>query len=386
MTGARYSTQEMLARLVAFDTTSANSNLDLIDFVRDYLAGHGAAATLIESEDGQKANLFATIGPHERRGIGLSGHSDVVPVAGQKWSSDPFTLTERDGRLYGRGACDMKGFIAAVLALVPEMTQAPLSQPLHILISYDEEVGCTGVRGMIEALGRQLIKPNLIIVGEPSSMQVIDAHKSVQSFATEVTGAAAHSSMIHLGANAVIAAAEIVREIAELRDEMIDYGDPSGRFDPPYSTIHVGRIQGGTARNIVPSSCTIDWEMRGLPDADADAVQTRIELYSRQRVLPTLRAISAETDIVTRRGAMVPGLAPAASGEAAALAMTLTGRDELGAVSYGTEAGLFQRAGIGSIVCGPGDIAQAHKPDEYIEVSQLEACTGFLRRLIEAVR
>jgi acetylornithine deacetylase len=375
----------MLARLVSFDTTSAYSNLDLIDFVRDYLADHGVEAALIESEDGQKANLFATIGPRERRGIGLSGHSDVVPVAGQKWSSDPFILAERDGKLYGRGACDMKGFLAAVLALVPDMAAARLTQPLHIIISYDEEVGCTGVRPMIEALGRQLIKPNLIIVGEPSSMQVVDAHKSVQSFSTEVTGVAAHSSMIHLGANAVIAAAEIVREITELRDEMIDFGDPSGRFDPPYSTIHVGRIQGGTARNIVPSSCTIDWEMRGLPDADADAVRTRIELFSRQRVLPGLRTVSGETDIVTRRGASVPGLAPAASGEAAALALKLTGEDELAAVSYGTEAGLFQRAEISSIVCGPGNIAQAHKPDEYIEISQIEACNTFLRRLIAAL-
>ena len=235
MNGPRYSPQEMLARLVGFDTTSANSNLDLIEFVRGYLAAHGVAAHVLASEDGQKANLFATIGPHERRGIGLSGHTDVVPVTGQKWSSDPFTLTARDGRLYGCGSCDMNCFLAVALALVPDMVAAPLSDPLHLLLSYDEEVGCTGVRGMIEAFGRKLVKPRLIIVGEPTSMQVVDAHKSVQSFTTTVTGVAAHSSMIHLGANAIFAAGEIVRELADLRDEMIAHGDPSGRFRFPQS-------------------------------------------------------------------------------------------------------------------------------------------------------
>ena len=383
MNGHRYSPQEMLARLVGFDTTSANSNLDLIEFVRGYLAAHGVAAHVLASEDGQKANLFATIGPHERRGIGLSGHTDVVPVTGQKWSSDPFTLTARDGRLYGRGSCDMKGFLAVALALVPDMVAAPLSDPLHLLLSYDEEVGCTGVRGMIEAFGRKLVKPRLIIVGEPTSMQVVDAHKSVQSFTTTVTGVAAHSSMIHLGANAIFAAGEIVRELADLRDEMIAHGDPSGRFDPPYSTIHVGRINGGTARNIVPQSCTIEWEMRGLPDADPKAVKARIELFSRQRVLPSLRAISRDTDITTKPGSTVPGLAPEAAGEAAALGLKLALGDEIGAVSYGTEAGLFQRAEIAAIVCGPGDIAQAHKPDEFVAISQLEECAAFVRRLIE---
>lgn len=386
MTGTVYTTEEMLARLVAFDTTSALSNLALIDFVRDYLAGHGVAATLIPNADRSKANLLATIGPAGRGGIGLSGHTDVVPVEGQDWHSDPFVLRRHDGRLYARGACDMKGFLACVLALVPEMVAARPSIPIHLLLSYDEEIGCTGVRPMIEAFGTAHVRPQLVIVGEPTMMQVVNAHKGIQKFVTEVTGLEAHSSMTHLGANAIFAAAAIIGEIARIRDEMIARGDPSGRFTPPYSSIHVGQIGGGTAHNIVPRHCTVNWEMRALPGADTVEVLERVERFGRERVLPALRAVSDDTDVVTRFGVHVPGLAAGEANPAEALALRLARHNDTRAVSYGTEAGLFQHAGIPTVVCGPGDIAQAHKPDEFVDRAQLAACELFLRRLVGQAR
>lgn len=384
MAGVRYTPEEMLARLVAFDTVSHRSNLPLIEFVRGYLSGHGVDSTLVPNAQGDKANLYAVIGPRERGGIGLSGHTDVVPVEGQDWSSDPFELTRRDGRLYGRGSCDMKGFVATVLALVPEMVAANLVTPVHLLLSYDEEVGCTGVIPMIDELGQRLPKPRLVIVGEPTMMQVVDAHKSIQEFITVVTGFEAHSSMIHLGANAVMAGAEIIGEIARIRDEMIAAGDPTGRFTPPYSTIHVGEMAGGTAINIVPRSCTIHWEMRGLPGTDPTDVLKRIDRFAATQVLPKLRAVSPDTNIETRLGVFVPPLAPQAGSHAETLALRLAQQNETFAVSYGTEAGHFQRAYIPTVICGPGSIEQAHKPDEFIAGEQLAACAAFLRRLIAA--
>lgn len=386
MTTTRHTPEELLARLVGFDTTSAKPNLALIDFVRAYLRDHGVDSTLIPNEEGTKANMYATLGPPVPGGVALSGHTDVVSVEGQTWHSDPFTLSERDGRLFGRGSADMKGFLACALALVPEMAAAGLATPIHLAFSYDEEVGCTGVRPMIEALGAGLLKPRLVIVGEPTRMRVVNAHKSIQEFVTEVTGFEAHSSMTHLGANAIFAAAEIVAEIARIRDELIADGDPSGRFTPPYSSIHVGRILGGTAINIVPRRCRLHWEMRGLPGADPGAVLERVERFSHERVLPGLRAVSEDTNVTTRLGVHVPELAPATDEPAERLALRLTERNDSLAVSYGTEAGLFQRAGIPTVVCGPGDIAQAHRPDEYIDKEQLALCTRFLRRLIDTAR
>ena len=378
--------EELLARLVGFDTTSAKSNLALIDFVRAYLRDHGIDSELIPNEEGTKANMYATVGPLEPGGIALSGHTDVVPADAQEWQTDPFTLSARDGRLHGRGSCDMKGFLACVLALVPEMVAAKLTTPIHVAFSYDEEVGCTGVRPMIEALGAGLLKPRLAIVGEPTMMQVVNAHKSIQQFVTEVTGCEAHTSMTHLGANAIFATAEIIGEIARVRDALIADGDPSGRFTPPYSSIEIGCVSGGTAINIVPARCRLDWEMRGLPGIDPAAVLERVERFGLKTVLPKLRAISEDTDIETRLGIHVPELTPGADEPAQRLALRLTDRNDTLAVSYGTEAGLFQRAGIPTVVCGPGDIAVAHRPDEYIEKEQITACTRFLRRLVETVR
>lgn len=386
MTGPIYAPKEMLARLVAFDTTSRNSNLPLIRFVRDYLADHGVEAHLVPNEDGTKANLFATIGPTDRGGIALSGHTDCVPVDGQPWTTDPFTLTERSGRLYGRGTADMKGFVATALAMVPTLLEKPLASPVHLALSYDEELGCTGVRSMIAALGADLPMPAAVIVGEPTRMGVVDAHKTIVDFRTEITGHEAHSAHIDRGANAILAAGELLGEIARMRDDMILAGDPSGRFDPPYTTVHVGRIWGGTAHNIVPLHCGFLWEVRSLPGRDARDLLTRFERFARETVLPKLRRVAATTDIRTITEVDVVGLAPEPGSLAETLAMRLTGRNTTSTVAYATEGGLFQARGIPTIVCGPGDIAQAHQPDEYIEAAQIDACVAFMTRLAETAR
>ncbi|MBS7541030.1 acetylornithine deacetylase [Ancylobacter lacus] len=383
MQASRTTTEEILAYLVGFDTTSRNSNLALIDFVKTYLAAYGIESTLVPSEDGQKASLFATIGPAGVGGVCLSGHSDVVPVDGQPWTSDPFVLSEADGRLYGRGSCDMKGFIATCLALVPEMVARPLATPIHLLVSYDEEIGCTGVVPAVQRLGVDLPLPRACIVGEPTNMRVVDAHKSGIAYVTTVTGREAHSSMPQLGANAIFAAAELVGELDRARAELIAAGDSTGRFDPPNSTVQVTVIEGGTAGNIVPRSCAVRWNVRGLPDFDEHALLSRFESFALDRVLPRLKETAPEAAIETRFIYRVPPLAPQPGSYAETLALRLAGQNGTHTVAYGTEGGHFQAAGIPTVVCGPGSIDQAHKPDEFIEVSELRACERFLRGLIE---
>ncbi|MCS0503083.1 acetylornithine deacetylase [Ancylobacter mangrovi] len=375
-------TEELLAHLVAFDTTSRNSNLELIGFVRDYLSAYGVESVTIPSEAGDKASLFATIGPPGVGGVCLSGHSDVVPVDGQSWSSDPFTLTPADGRLYGRGSCDMKGFLAACLGAVPAMTAAKLATPIHLIVSYDEEVGCTGVVPAVRKLGVDLPLPRACIVGEPTSMRVVDAHKSGMAFVTTVTGREAHSSMPQLGANAIFAAAELVGELDRYRAELIEAGDPSGRFDPPSTTVQVTVIEGGTAGNIVPRQCALRWNVRGLPEFDIGPLLARFERFAEEVVLPKLKASAPEASIGTVPVYTVPPLAPQTGSMAELLALRLAGQNRTHTVSYGTEGGHFQEQGIPTIVCGPGSIDQAHKPDEFIEVSQLRACERFLAGLI----
>ncbi len=386
MAAAAPSARDILARLVAFDTTSAKTNLPLIDYVRDYLEGYGIASSLFFSPERDKANLFATIGPSEAGGIALSGHTDCVPVTDQTWKSDPFTLTERDGRLYGRGSADMKGFLACCLAKVPDFLAAGLSKPIHLAFSYDEELGCEGVQSLVNALGVAHPMPAAVVVGEPTTMNVVDAHKSISDFTTTITGRASHSANIHKGANAVIAASELIGEIVAMREEAIAAGDPSGRFDPPYTTVHVGTISGGTAVNIVPSSCRFTWEIRGLPGTDVDAMRARYERFVRETVLPKLRTVAPEADIVTERMVHVEGLKPQPGSAAERLAMRCAGRNETHTVSFATEGGVFQAQGAPTIVCGPGDIAQAHKPDEFIEISELDACDRFLDRMIEQAK
>lgn len=382
MLEARTSTEEILAHLVAFDTTSRNSNLPLIGFVRDYLEAFGISSTLIPNDEGNKASLFATIGPQDRPGICLSGHSDVVPVDGQPWSTDPFTLTPSGERLYGRGSCDMKGFVATCLARVPDMVAARLATPIHLMISYDEELGCTGVIPAVRKLGVDLPLPRACIVGEPTLMKVVDAHKSGVGYVTTVTGREAHSSMPHLGANAIFASAELIAELDRLRLELIGLGDASGRFDPPNSTLQVVGIEGGTAGNIVPRRCVVKWNLRGLPDFDEEGLVARFARFAQEVVLPTLRADAPEAEIVTRFTYRVPPLSPQPGSEAERLALRLAGQNATHTVSYGTEGGHFQAQGVPTVICGPGSIDQAHKPDEFIDVAQLRACERFLDGLI----
>lgn len=374
----------LIDRLVAFDTTSRLSNLALIDFVADYLAGHGIAARRVFDAGGTKANLYASIGPDVAGGIVLSGHTDVVPVDGQDWTSPPFTATRRDARLFGRGTADMKSFIAIVLALVPEMTARQLRVPLHLAFSYDEEVGCLGVHGLLELLRSGVPRPRAVIVGEPTMMRVVNAHKGVNAFRTTVLGLEAHSSATHQGVNAIQYAAEIVGFLHRLGEER-QRQVVAPRFDPPYTSVHVGTIQGGTALNIIPRECRIQWEFRGVPGEREDDIPARLGEFVRQSILPRMHAVSRGTGVETVPLARVAPLLAANGSPAETLVMALAGTNETHAVSYGTEAGFFQESGIPAVICGPGDIAQAHKPDEFIALTQVAACEAFLRRLIDHV-
>jgi acetylornithine deacetylase len=373
----------MLARLVAFDTESAKSNLALIDFAEEYLKAWGVPTWRAPNPDGTKAALFATVGPRDRGGVLLSGHTDVVPVAGQAWSRDPFTLHVENGRAYGRGAVDMKGFDALALCLVPDLVGRSLATPVHIMLSYDEETTCLGVVDLIRRFGADLPVPRAVIVGEPTNLEVADAHKSVATFTTKVRGHEAHSAKPHLGANAVAAAAEIAAELNRIGDEMIARGDPTGRFDPPYTTVHIGVMRGGAVRNILPGSCTIEWEFRGVPGLDPEEIPARIERFSQASALPRLNRHGPFGTVETVSEASVPPLAPDPGSDAERLALRLAGRNRTISVAYATEGGHFQAAGIPTVVCGPGSIDQAHQPDEYIELKELEAGAAFLRRLAE---
>jgi acetylornithine deacetylase len=374
-------TQDLLARLVAFDTETSRSNLPLIDFVEDYLRGLGVPHVRVPNAAGDKAAVFATIGPLRDGGVVLSGHTDVVPVAGQVWTSDPFRLRPEAGRLYGRGACDMKGFDAIALAMIPEFQAANLRVPIHILLTYDEETTCLGPVDTIRRFGVDLPRPGLVLVGEPTLMTVADAHKSVSTFTTTVYGHEAHSSKPKLGANAVEIACALVGELYRLADELDALADPASRFDPPASTISVGTIHGGTARNILARECTVLWEFRGLPGVPPQWALRRLEEYIAATALPRLRRHAPAARIETSVDVEVPWLAPEPGSAAESLALKLTRSNRTYAVSYATEAGRFQQAGIPTVVCGPGSIDQAHQPDEFIEVAQLEAGIGFMRRL-----
>jgi acetylornithine deacetylase len=373
---------DLLARLVAFDTTSHKSNRALQSFVEAYLAERGVTSHLVPTEDGEKTSLFATIGPEDVPGIGLSGHTDVVPADPAAWTGDPFTVREEDGRLYGRGTADMKGFLACVLAMVPEFKRRKLKVPVHILFSYDEEVGCTGVRPMIAELGGRLAKPRAVIVGEPTSMAVVDAHKGPVRWSVEITGRAAHSSMAHLGVNAISVAARLIGKLDEIEAELAAL-PPDPRFTPPYPTLQVTEIDGGIATNIVPAACRFVFDIRAMPGLDVEAIERRLVDFANEACLPAMQRIAPEAAISIRRANQVPPFAADSSSDIVALALTLAGENATSAVSYATEAGLFQGGGIPSVVCGPGDIAQAHTADEWIAISEIERCLAFLHRLAD---
>jgi len=371
----------MIDRLIGFDTTSAKSNLALIDFAQDYLEDQGARCRRILNEDGSKANLFASLGPDVPGGVVLSGHSDVVPVEGQPWDSDPFRVVERDGRLYGRGTADMKSFLATALALVPEFQAQPLSRPVHIAFSYDEEVGCTGVGSMIGDISKHLPAPDMVIVGEPTDMRIVNGHKGCYLFETRLKGQAAHSSQPHRGGNAILAAGRLIAFLAELAAEKRQAAPPDSPFDPPYTTFNLGQIEGGKAINIVAQDCSFTWEFRPIPGEDTEAIVAAFEAYAQDVVLPALREFAPDAGITTERLATVLPLAPEAEGAAESLVRRLSGVNDRGVVSFGTEGGLFQAAGLSTVVFGPGSIDQAHKPNEFITLAQVAACETFLLKL-----
>ena len=373
----------LLEQLVAFDTESSKSNLPIIDHIESYLRARDVQCVRVPNATGDKAALFATIGPMVDGGIVLSGHTDVVPVAGQQWTSDPFRLRREAGRLYARGACDMKGFDALALAMVDEFRALRLKRPIHLLLSYDEETTCLGPVDTIKRFGQDLPMPAAVIVGEPTQMQVADAHKSVATYITHVRGHEAHSSNPALGANAIEAACALVTSLYGFMDELMRQGDPSGRFVPGSSTISVGTIHGGTARNILARDCAFHWEFRGLPGVAQDAALQHLETVAARDVLPRLQRYAPDAHIKTEIEIEVPGLAPQPGSLAETLAFKAARQNATVAVSYATEAGRFQKAGIATVVCGPGSIDQAHQPDEFIEESQLVEGISFMRRLAQ---
>lgn len=373
---------DLLARLVAFDTTSRNSNLPLIEFVEGFFADHGIGARRIADETGEKANLWITIGPDVPGGIILSGHTDVVPVDGQDWSSDPFQLTERDGRLHARGACDMKGFLACVMAAVPRMLTSELVRPIHIAFSYDEEVGCVGARRMVERLAEDGVAPAYCVVGEPTMMEVVTGHKGKRSMKVTVRGLACHSSLAPQGVNAVDYAALMVVRMREIAKRLAGDGARDEAFDVPFSTAHTGTIAGGTALNIVPDECSFLCEFRALPSEDPDIYVEELRAYARE-LTAEMRAVSPDTGIDVEVYAGFPGLDTPPEAEITTLAKSFAGANGHSKVAYGTEAGLFAKGlGCQTIVCGPGSITVAHRPDEYVEQSQLDRCDRFLDKLI----
>jgi len=380
---AEYTPREMLERLVAFPTVSRASNLPLIDFVEDYLRGHGVECRRVPDDEGKKANLYALVGPAEPGGVVLSAHTDVVPVDGQDWTTDPFSLTERDGRLYGRGSCDMKGFAAVALAAVPAALRAGLKQPIQLALSYDEEVGMWGAKRLVPAMAGGMPPAAGVVVGEPTGMQVVTGHKGGLMLLTHVRGFEVHSSIVHTGVSAIMTAARLITWIEDQMEAnrlaAAETGD--ARYDPPYTTLHVGLIEGGTARNIVARDCSFSTDVRMLPsESSADWLrryQARVT-----EVEAAVKARRPEAGITIEVKADLPGCRPEVGGAAEALCRQLTGDNAEHAVSYGTEAGLFQDGGYSACVCGPGSIAQAHQPDEFIEIGQLEAGAAFMNRLI----
>ncbi len=370
-----------IQRLIGFDTTSRNSNLELIAYAQDIFETAGGRCRLTFDDSRNKANLFATFGPEGDGGYVLSGHTDVVPVDGQEWSSDPFAAEIRDGKLYGRGAADMKGFLGTALALAPELARAPLKRPLHFAFSFDEEIGCIGVRALLDDLRLEGIKPALAIIGEPTEMRVVGAHKSGAVIETTARGREGHSSAPARGANAVMMAGEFIATLSALAEELKQ--DRDEHFEPPYTTLQANMVKGGTAVNVLAREARITWEYRCLPDRNAGAIVERLQSRTAKDILPRYQAGAPEAAFETRVKASYPGLVRDPNSPAIALAAALAGGNDLHAVSYGTEAGLFQKAGIPAVVCGPGSIHQAHKADEFVALSQLDACANFLRRVGE---
>jgi acetylornithine deacetylase len=378
------SPREILDHLVGFPSVSSESNLDLIAWVEGYLLSHGVKSHRVYNADRSKAALFANVGPEVAGGVILSGHSDVVPVEGQDWATDPFTVVEQDGRLYGRGTCDMKGFVALALAAVPLAIKAGVKRPLQIAISYDEEVGCVGAPPMIAEMVKTLPKAAAVVVGEPSMMRLVNGHKGGAGYRVHVKGFEVHSSLLPYGVSAIMEAARLVGWIND-QNATIQAREPTAiaaMFHPPFTTVHCGKFAGGTAHNITAGDCHFVMEFRVVPDEDEDEWAKRFEQEA-ARIETLMQAVHPATSVSLDRFFDVPGLRPETDGAADALVRRLTGDNAAQVVSYGTEAGQFQAQGYSCVICGPGDIAQAHQVNEYLEVVQFDACWGFMQRLVQ---
>ena len=373
----------LIERLIGFDTTSRDSNLGLIEWARDYLKGFGIASRLTYDATGNKANLFATVQKGAEPGIVLSGHTDVVPVDGQDWSSDPFKAIVKNEKIYGRGACDMKSYLAVILAMAPRFAAANLRSPIHFALSYDEEVGCIGARGLLEDLARNDIRPAGAIIGEPTSMQPVIAHKGKRSYQCCVRGREAHSALTPQGVNAIEYAARIIGYIRHMAERMRDCEPRDHGFDVPFTTLQTGVIAGGTAGNIVPRECVFQFEFRYLPGADPNALEREIKDYAERVILPEMQRTEPNTSISFETKAEIPGLDTGEEDPVTQLAQALSRNKSTSKVAYATEGGLFRQAGIPAIICGPGSIAQAHKPDEYVTLEQVALCESFMERLLE---
>ncbi len=364
---------DILRDLVAFPTVSRDSNLELIAYVEKLLATHGVLFTRVTNAQGTKANLLARVGPEAEGGIILSGHTDVVPIDGQKWDTPPFTLTVKGPKIYGRGTCDMKGFLACVLSLLPEMTKAKLKKPLYLAFTYDEEVGCLGAPELLAHMVKVVKNPLLCIIGEPTNMRVVSAHQGVYSYETIVTGKEAHSSQPHRGVNAVHIGSKLVNFLIGIAEENSKSGMKNERFEPPWSTVHVGILEGGTARNIIARQCRIVWEVRPLPGDRAESVAERLKEYCKK---------FPEAGITTTLKSHMTGLQLDLADETEKMVMAAARTNATHAVSFGTEAGVYQDHGVPVVVCGPGSIDQAHQPNEFIEAAELEKGVEFLKRII----
>ena len=374
-------TRALLAELIGFPTVSADSNLDLIAHLADRLEACGARIDIWHDETGTKANLFATLGPEGDGGIVLSGHSDVVPVADQDWSSDPFTLHEADGKWFGRGSCDMKGFIAAAVTMAPRFAALDLKRPVHFAFTYDEEVGCFGAQALATTLRDKGLRPAIAIIGEPTSMQIIEGHKGCYEYSTHFTGLEGHGSAPDRGVNAVEYAVRYVAKLLDLKQELRARAPADSRFEPPWTTINTGALTGGVAHNVIPGKARVDWEMRPVQKSDATFVKDHLQDYCTHHLIPDMQAVHPDADIQTQVIGEVDGLEPMEDNAARDLVMELTGANGCDLVPFGTEAGIFQGLGMSVVVCGPGSIEQAHKPDEFVSVDQMQQCLSMLERL-----
>jgi acetylornithine deacetylase len=374
---------EILRDLIAFPTISTDSNLAMIDYLAGRLGAFGARVIITRDETGQKANVFATLGPDVKGGVLLSGHSDVVPVADQDWTTDPFALAEADGLLYGRGTCDMKGFIAAAMALAESVDPAALKRPLHFAFTHDEETGCLGAGHLVKDLEARGIVPDIAIIGEPTEMKIIEGHKGRYEYTTRFTGLEGHGSAPDLGVNAAEYAVRYVSRLMALREGLVARTPKGSRFEPPYTTINIGRISGGVAHNVIVGKAEVDWEMRPVQVSDADFVKAEIGRYCEEELLPAMRRIHPAASISTIAIGEVAGLEPMEHNAARELVAELTGANGAETAPFGTEAGLFQALGSHVVVCGPGSIRQAHKPDEYLSREQLTLCCDMLVKLGE---